>query len=144
MHPTSQFSHPAAQLGGHPVARGCVTGCELLRIDQGPGLAPTWQLVGPPPRLPTLILGAADRETAFADLPALARAVHRLRKGRAIRIAARARARDQGATTFPSFDIFAIGPFGDERWLCGAAIQTKDREVLQAALEAACPQDGFQ
>lgn len=91
-----------------------------------------------PPRVPTLIHPAPANAESFGDVLSLARKVSRLRQGRPLIL--RYAPHTHLGATFPAFQIFAVDPDGDEVWLGAAAVQTRDQDILRAALERVDPQ----
>lgn len=112
-----------------------------LRIRRRSGAAYSIvQMLQRPPERPTLYRPEPARAETFEGLKTLARRVHQLRQGRAL--AVRRSPRAEGASVnFAAFDLFALDDAGGETWLGAAAIQTRRREFLEAALRDAQPED---
>lgn len=102
--------------------------------------APPERGVNHPPRRPTLFDGGPGRPVAFENLAALARHLHRRRRGQGLRIARPTIARWNGSDTFPALAVWIVGPDGDEHYLATLAVQGDAPEAVMAALAETNPE----
>lgn len=94
--------------------------------------------VRPGPDRPTIILPCPGEPLRFASLAGLARKVHTLRAGGAIRLS-RGVASYDGSVTFPMVKLWVTGFDEAERYCATLAVQGVSIERLAAAIAAANP-----